>query len=103
MLFFDVIYYQTYLFYKNILREEDPHATTTWGIGAAFSFILLFNLLILKEILFCLEIKTLYLFLSGLIVVLAFLIIIKKIIEGIKLLNQRFYIKTTNYYLSYLL
>lgn len=69
MLFFDIVYYQAYLFYANILKEDDPHSTTTWGVGAALSFIIIFNLLIVKEMFICQEIRTIYLFLCVLIIV----------------------------------
>ena len=29
----DVIYYYCFLFYKKILKEDEPHATTIWALG----------------------------------------------------------------------
>lgn len=34
----DIVYYHSYLFYKNVLREEDPNAITILAIGAIQSF-----------------------------------------------------------------
>ncbi len=64
----DVIYYQTYLFYSRKLNEEDPHFTTTWGVGIAFSFIIIFSLIGIKDIFICLKIKTIYLFIFSMLI-----------------------------------
>lgn len=45
----DVIYYYCYLFYKKILKEDEPHATTIWVIGfieGFFTNIVLYSLLV---------------------------------------------------------
>ncbi|MFC4389776.1 hypothetical protein [Flavobacterium quisquiliarum] len=34
----DVIYYYCYLFYKKILKEDEPHALTVWALGAGEGF-----------------------------------------------------------------
>lgn len=34
----DVIYYYCYLFYKRILKEDEPHALTVWAIGFGEGF-----------------------------------------------------------------
>ena len=68
----DIIYYQAYLFYSKRLKEDDPHVTTTWGVGIAFSFIIMFSFLAIKDIFFCKDIKPIYLFGFSLLVFAAF-------------------------------
>lgn len=68
----DIIYYQAFLFYSKRLIGDDPHFTTTWGVGIAFAFILLFSVLPIKNIFICDEIKTIYLFGISLLIYGAF-------------------------------
>lgn len=68
----DIIYYQAFLFYTKKLKEEDPHFTTTWGVGIAFAFILIFTITSIKDIFFCIDIKTIYLFCFSIIVYIIF-------------------------------
>jgi len=58
----EVIYYQTYLFYSKILKEESPHFTTTWGVGIGFSFIIIFSLTMLQPFINCEGIEPLFFF-----------------------------------------
>jgi hypothetical protein len=34
----DVIYYYCFLFYKKILKEEEPYSTTVWALGFLHGF-----------------------------------------------------------------
>ncbi len=36
----DVIYYYCFLFYKKILKDDEPHATTVWALGFLHGFFL---------------------------------------------------------------
>jgi uncharacterized membrane protein HdeD (DUF308 family) len=62
MRIFEIIYYQAFLFYSKKLKEDDPHFTTTWGVGIAFAFITIFSLMGIKDNFICTRIKTIYLF-----------------------------------------
>lgn len=55
---FDVIYYQAYLFYSKVLKEDDPHFTTTWAVGIVFAFFITFNLRIIKDMYTCYDYST---------------------------------------------
>ncbi len=68
MKIFDVIYYQTFLFYSKRLKEEDPHFTTTWGVGVAFAFIITFPLFTIIQSVLCIKIKTLIMFLIAMLI-----------------------------------
>lgn len=51
----DVIYYYCYLFYKKILKEDEPHALTVWalGIGEGFFISVLIDILLIHF--FCIK------------------------------------------------
>jgi archaellum biogenesis protein FlaJ (TadC family) len=72
MRIFDIIYYQAFLFYSKRLKEDDPHFTTTWGVGIAFAFILTFPFFTFLQILFCIRIRAIFMFLSGILIVVPF-------------------------------
>lgn len=52
----DVIYYYCYLFYKKILKEDEPHATTVWafGFGEGYFISIIFDMVVTKY--FCYDI-----------------------------------------------
>lgn len=72
MKFFDIIYYQTYLFYSKKLKESNPHFTTTWGVGISFSFIVVFTITGIKDIFICTDISTPILFLFSILIYFLF-------------------------------
>ena len=37
----DSIYFGYYMFYKNVLKEEEPHTATILGLGASLTFLVL--------------------------------------------------------------
>lgn len=53
----DVIYYYCYLFYKKILKEDEPHALTVWALGCGEGF--LTNALLYSFLVYFFCIKTL--------------------------------------------
>lgn len=67
-----IIYFQLYLFYKNILKEENPHFTTTWGVGIGLAIIIVFPLYAFLPIIYCGEVKTIILFLISILIFLVF-------------------------------
>lgn len=52
----DVIYYYCYLFYKKILKEDEPHALTVWAIGFGEGFFISVIVDILLIRFFCIKI-----------------------------------------------
>lgn len=68
----DIIYYQTFLFYSKRLKENNPNFTTTWGIGIAFAFIIVFGITSIKDIFICNDVKTIYLFIFSLFIYCVF-------------------------------
>lgn len=51
----DVIYYYCYLFYKKVLKENEPHALTVWalGIGEGFFISIIIDILLIRF--FCIK------------------------------------------------
>ncbi len=46
----DVVYYYCYLFYRKILKEDEPHALTTWalGFGEGFFFSVIIDVFLIR-------------------------------------------------------
>lgn len=65
----DIIFYQAYIFYARILKEQDPVFNATWGIGAVQGFVLGFLTDILAVKFYCHEIPTFYLFVISIFIV----------------------------------
>jgi hypothetical protein len=66
---FDIIYYQTYLFYKSVLKEDDPHFATALGLGAATAFLIIFPFRVIKDIYTCYDFSTMTYFIFTMCIV----------------------------------
>ena len=58
----DVIYYYCFLFYRKVLKEDEPHATTIWALGFGEGYFISVVCDIVAMRYFCYDIITYFMF-----------------------------------------
>jgi hypothetical protein len=72
MIFFEIIFYQTYLFYLVIFGSEEPAEIASGVMSAALALIIMFSFLLVHSFYFCTQFDTVILFIMHMGIMLPF-------------------------------